>query len=129
MKADILRRAEEVSDSEEEEEGPGGRKTKGNDLAFEDDLDDEGAVKVRDGDPSADEGSESEDDGDDGVNYLFPFVPPRLLIEVRFRRMRQANSPKRSWSSRISVIRSCSTEMLRRREVKPEPISRPRQVF
>ncbi|THH00876.1 hypothetical protein EW026_g1732 [Hermanssonia centrifuga] len=66
MKADILRRAEEVSDSEEEEEGPGGRKTKGNDLAFEDDLDDEGAVKVRDGDPSADEGSESEDDGDDG---------------------------------------------------------------
>lgn len=69
MKADILRRAEEMSDSDEEEEddalGGGKPKPKGLDVAFEDELDEEGAVKVRDGDPSEGEGEESEDDGED----------------------------------------------------------------
>ncbi|KAF7794788.1 hypothetical protein EIP86_005930 [Pleurotus ostreatoroseus] len=66
MKADILRRAEEVSDSEEEEEDGfldgGAKKNRGQDVAFEEELDDDGGVRVRDGEPSEDEGTESEDE-------------------------------------------------------------------
>lgn len=69
MKADILRRAEEVSDSEEEEDtflGAAAKKPKGQDVAFEEELDAEGAVRVRDGEPSEDEGTETDDDGTRG---------------------------------------------------------------
>ena len=66
MKADILRRAEEVSDDEDEEVQTGGKgkgkaPARGVDIAFEDDVDEEGVVRVRDGDES-DEGEESEED-------------------------------------------------------------------
>lgn len=61
MKADILRRAEEVSDSEDEGyNGREGRKGKGVDVAFEDELDDGGGVKVRDGEDSSEVGSDDE---------------------------------------------------------------------
>ena len=62
MKEEILRRAEEISDSEDEEEDGG--KGKGRDLAYEDELEDADVVKVRDGDPSDLEGDEEEVDGD-----------------------------------------------------------------
>ena len=68
MKADILRRAEEVSDDEDEEvnigsKGKGKAPARGVDIAFEDDVDEEGVVRVRDGDAS-DEGEESDDEED-----------------------------------------------------------------
>lgn len=76
MKADILRRVEEASDSEEEDDddylggGDGGaKKAKGLDVAFEEELDEEGAVRVRDGGASDDDegaSSEDEDEGGDG---------------------------------------------------------------
>ena len=55
MKADILRRAEEISDSESEEDDAGGGRDKGKAIAFEEELDEEGAIKVRDGDMSEEE--------------------------------------------------------------------------
>ena len=61
MKADILRRAEEISDSESEEDDAGGGRDKGKAIAFEEELDEEGAIKVRDGDMS-----EEEPEGTDG---------------------------------------------------------------
>ena len=78
MKADILRRAEEMNNEDEEEEvtddeiygaGKGKGKAKGIDVAFEDDLDEAGGVKVRDG-QSEDEGSEESDAEDDAVCAL-----------------------------------------------------------
>ncbi|KAI8972818.1 hypothetical protein BD414DRAFT_211324 [Trametes punicea] len=64
MKADILRRAEEISDTEDEDEADGG-KGQGKDLAFEDDdLEGADVIKVLDGDPSDLEGGESEADGE-----------------------------------------------------------------
>ena len=73
MKADILRRAEEISDSEEEEEDSfldgGAKKNRGQDVAFEEELDDEGGVRVRDGEPSEDEGTESEDERQESQVY------------------------------------------------------------
>ncbi|KIP06461.1 hypothetical protein PHLGIDRAFT_459334 [Phlebiopsis gigantea 11061_1 CR5-6] len=65
MKADILRRAEAMSDEEDEENvTANGGKASGVDIAFEDELDAEGGVRVRDGQPSEDEGDQ-EIDGDD----------------------------------------------------------------
>lgn len=63
MKADILRRAEEVSDEEEDEEdldylGNGGGKPKVIALAFDEEDSDAGRVKV------AGDGEESDEDGD-----------------------------------------------------------------
>ena len=73
MKADILRRVELMSATEEEEVGDEElgikSKTKGVDIAYEDDLDDETGVKVRDG-QSEDEGSE-ESDSKDVMVYSF----------------------------------------------------------
>lgn len=70
MKADILRRAEEVSDSEDDEGDASGAKDKGKAIAFEDELDEEGAIiRVQDGDSSEeDEGSDGEDSGGVGVS-------------------------------------------------------------
>ena len=62
MKADILRRAEEISDSEDEVETVQGQ-TKGKEVAYEDELDDDGAVRVRDGEDT-EEDEEAEQDGE-----------------------------------------------------------------
>ncbi|KAI1784541.1 hypothetical protein LXA43DRAFT_976651 [Ganoderma leucocontextum] len=70
MKADILRRAEEISDSEDEEEDAGDVKGrgKGKAIAFEEELDEESAIRVRDGDSSEEEeGSDGEDSGGVGT--------------------------------------------------------------
>ena len=67
MKVDILRRAEEVSDSEEEGEGK-----KDIDIAFEDEVDEVAPVKVRDGDVSEEDG-EGTDDGEDEVGCVLLF--------------------------------------------------------
>lgn len=77
MKADILRRAEEISDSnsEPEDEYGGGGEDKVRIVAFEDELvEDGGAVKVRDGRQSDLDGPDTdgvadgngETDGDEG---------------------------------------------------------------
>ncbi|KAI0090405.1 hypothetical protein BDY19DRAFT_770952 [Irpex rosettiformis] len=65
MKADILRRAEEISDEEDDDDDGDGMEGRGKGMvvAFEDELDD-GALKVRDGEESQDEGSEDETDDD-----------------------------------------------------------------
>ena len=72
MKADILRRAEEISDDEDDEENADGRKT----IAFEEELDDESAaVKVRDGDVTDDAEGEGDDEVGDpatGANVCLP---------------------------------------------------------
>ena len=82
MKADILRRAEEVSDSEEEEvanvgiKGKGKAPTRGQDIAFEDDADESGAVRVRDGNSSDDGsgGSDEEEDEEQAQVWHFPSI-------------------------------------------------------
>lgn len=79
MKADILRRAEAMSDSEEEDDTVPSGKSKGVNVAVPDELDelDElGGVKVRDGEPSEDEGSET-DGENDGV--ATPATPETIL--------------------------------------------------
>ncbi|KAI0754393.1 hypothetical protein C8Q80DRAFT_366077 [Daedaleopsis nitida] len=78
MKADILRRAEEASDDEDDNEGAGGGgKGKGRALAFEDELDAEDVVKVRDGHAS-DEGEEGSDpEGSPGTST--PRTPDTIL--------------------------------------------------
>ncbi len=69
MKADILRRAEEISDSEDEEEDPAHDNRRGKAIAFEEELDEEGAIRVRDGDSSEEEErSDGEDSGGVGVS-------------------------------------------------------------
>ncbi|CDO70996.1 hypothetical protein BN946_scf184830.g28 [Trametes cinnabarina] len=83
MKADILRRAEEISD-DEDEEGEDGGKGKGRDLAYEEDLEDADVVKVLDGDPSELEGGESEADGEaDGTEI--PRNPEAVLEQAYIR--------------------------------------------
>ncbi|KAI0659726.1 hypothetical protein C8Q70DRAFT_1053569 [Cubamyces menziesii] len=82
MKEEILRRAEEISDSEDEEEDGG--KGKGRDLAYEDELEDADVVKVRDGDPSDLEGDEEEVDGDaEGTEA--PRTPETVLEQAYIR--------------------------------------------
>ncbi|KAM5533798.1 hypothetical protein V8D89_012573 [Ganoderma adspersum] len=71
MKAEILRRAEEISDSEDEgEEDPANNnhKGKGRAIAFEEELDDDNAIRVQDGGSSdGEEGSDGEDSGGVGI--------------------------------------------------------------
>ena len=72
MKADILRRAEEISDSEDEDEGDPANdndKGRGRAIAFEEELDDDNAIRVQDGGSSdEEEGSNGEDSGGVGVS-------------------------------------------------------------
>lgn len=70
MKADILRRAEEISDDEDEDDIGAGR---GKALAFEEELDDQGAVRVRDGEPSDDGEEETDPEGEGGIDVRIPF--------------------------------------------------------
>ncbi|KAI9069675.1 hypothetical protein FKP32DRAFT_1671178 [Trametes sanguinea] len=83
MKADILRRAEEISEDEDEEDVLGG-KGKGRDLAYEEDLEDADVVKVLDGDPSDLEGGESEADGE-GEGAETPRNPEAILEQTYIR--------------------------------------------
>ena len=73
MKADILRRAEEISDSEDEDadaQDPANHdKERGRAIAFEEELDDDNAIRVQDGGSSdGEEGSDGEDSGGVGVS-------------------------------------------------------------
>ncbi|CAL1699245.1 unnamed protein product [Somion occarium] len=84
MKADILRRAEEAMYSDEEEDvDPYADKDrkKGKDVAFEDELDEGGGVKVRDGEPTDDEESSNEggsDEEEDGAKR------PETILELAY---------------------------------------------
>ena len=72
MKADILRRAEAMSDDEDEEDNTAdGGRAHGVDVAFEDELDDESGVRVRDGQSSEDEG-DRETEANDEVRSCSP---------------------------------------------------------
>lgn len=84
MKADILRRAEEVSDEEEDEEdldylGNGGGKPKVIALAFDEEDSDAGRVKV------AGDGEESDEDGDgeEGEEGT-PRQTPETILELAY---------------------------------------------
>lgn len=84
MKADILRRVAELSDSEEEDkddEGGGIARIggKGKDVAFEDELDDDGGVIVRDGEGTSEEGSSDDDDESGGEEAVSPLGPEAIL--------------------------------------------------
>lgn len=68
MKADILRRAEEISDSEDEDEEASQRKGKDRVRAYEEELDDEGGVRVRDGHASEEEEEETDAEDSGGID-------------------------------------------------------------
>lgn len=65
MKSNILRLAEAVSDSDSEDND--GRQLKGKEVAFEEELDDDGGVLVRDGEGTDDDSEDEEQDGGDGA--------------------------------------------------------------
>ncbi|KAI0370601.1 hypothetical protein BV20DRAFT_1018799 [Pilatotrama ljubarskyi] len=71
MKADILRRAEEISDEEDEEAAAAG----------EDDLEDAVVVKVRDGDATEEE---ENDDGVDGADGTETPRNPETILELAY---------------------------------------------
>ncbi|TCD70688.1 hypothetical protein EIP91_002063 [Steccherinum ochraceum] len=75
MKADILRRAEEASYEDDEDEDES-NKEGGRDLAFEDDLDAESRVKVRDGEASDDE------EGEEAAEK--PPAAPETILELAY---------------------------------------------
>ncbi|EMD35421.1 hypothetical protein CERSUDRAFT_124738 [Gelatoporia subvermispora B] len=81
MKADILRRAEEIAAFEdEEEEGAEGAVDRGKNLAYEDELDDADAIKVRDGAESELEGVDTDDDeAEEGETGAEPMQPETIL--------------------------------------------------
>ena len=84
MKADILRRAEAMSDDEDEEDNTtdGGR-ARGVDVAFEDELDDESGVRVHDGQSSEDEGDRETETNDDEVRRWLSSVTAFHDLSVR----------------------------------------------
>ncbi|KAI0760456.1 hypothetical protein C8Q74DRAFT_1208567 [Fomes fomentarius] len=81
MKADILRRAEEISDSEDEDEEAALGKGKGKVQAYEEELDDEDGVRVRDGHASEEdeEETDAEDSGGIDVRLQTPLNPETIL--------------------------------------------------
>lgn len=129
MKADILRRAEAMSDDEEEEDDTvGGAKGKGADVAFEDELDEEGAVKVRDGQPSEDEGEQETDDEDGAVCINLPTSDNmNCSLCCNFRLALRRNLRQFS-SLLISGIPNCSTGMRKHGGANLARISKARQV-
>ncbi|KAL6307810.1 hypothetical protein BKA93DRAFT_727147 [Sparassis latifolia] len=86
MKADILRRAEMI-DSDEEDGYLSDRvagaqeKGQGRDLAFEDDLDDDGVVRVRDGDSDEEGDSDGPDTGEEATQ-----IQPETILELAYLR-------------------------------------------
>ena len=115
MKADILRRAEAMSDDEEEGDAAHGGKSQGNDVAFEEELDEDGGVKVRDGQASEGEGDE-ETDADEEVRLRIPLII--ILTSLSFRSLKHPRNPRLSLSLRTSVTQNCSTEMPRLAEAR-----------
>lgn len=118
MKADILRRAEEISDEEEDEDEGNGAKGKGIIVAFEDELD-EGGLKVRDGEESSDGGSDDEGDDHDGevlcpesTIYVFP-------LTAIFSRTLSLRHLKPFWSWRTLQTRKFSIVTFRPGGAKP----------
>lgn len=127
MKADILRWAEAMSDDEEEDDSTkAGGISKGVDVAFEDELDDGGVVKVRDG-QSEDEVDLEADDGDDKVNRL-SILSRHALTEVPCRSCRCLLSRRLPLSLRIYGIQNSSRGMLRQGGVKLDRTLKLRQV-
>lgn len=125
MKADILRRAEEaaLADEDEDLDGFGDNagskgKTKGLDVAFEEELDDaaEGdTVKVRDGDESELDGpdgasaSDGEDDDDeDGEAGSAQKQSPETILELAY--LRDAKLFERDGQTRRSKARAALRE-------------------
>ena len=87
MKADILRRAEEVTDSEDEtgvlNAAANVGKGKGRDVAFEDELDDLGVVRIGgDGEDSASEGGEDDIDEQGGTSTTT--ARPEVTLELAY---------------------------------------------
>ncbi|KAI0763488.1 hypothetical protein BD413DRAFT_495216 [Trametes elegans] len=81
MKADILRRAEEIDEEDEEEEDTGEPgKGKGRDIAFEDELEDADVVKVRDGGES----DEEDDAAEDEVEGAEVIRDPETILELAY---------------------------------------------
>ncbi|PIL23251.1 hypothetical protein GSI_14561 [Ganoderma sinense ZZ0214-1] len=84
MKADILRRAEEISDSEDEDEDTvdpaNDDKGRGRAIAFEEELDDNDAIRVQDGGSSdGEEESDGEDSGGVGISRN-----PETVLELAY---------------------------------------------
>ncbi|KAI0828710.1 hypothetical protein BC628DRAFT_1316635 [Trametes gibbosa] len=105
MKADILRRAEEISDDEDEDgDGDGaaayGGKGKGRDVPFEDELEDQDVVRVRDGDATDDEDEEAEGVAE-GVETP---RSPETVLELAY--MRDAKLFDRDGQTRRSKARA-----------------------
>ncbi|KAI0631281.1 hypothetical protein C8Q77DRAFT_1219404 [Trametes polyzona] len=87
MKADILRRAEEISDDEEDEEelgASGGGKGKGRDIAFEDELEDADVVKVRDGDATDEEEDADADEAEGAGEGADTPRSPETVLELAY---------------------------------------------
>jgi len=87
MKADILRRAEEVTDSEDEtgvlNAASNVGKGKGRDVAFEDELDDLGVVRIGgDGEDSASESDENDVDEQGGTGTAT--ARPEVTLELAY---------------------------------------------
>ncbi|OBZ67810.1 hypothetical protein A0H81_12349 [Grifola frondosa] len=85
MKADILRRAEEISDEEDEEDvaAVGTGKGKGQEITFEEELD-EDVVKVRDGEESED--GQDDMEGEDGDIEEPAKTQPETILELAYLR-------------------------------------------
>ncbi|KAH9852302.1 hypothetical protein C2E23DRAFT_868782 [Lenzites betulinus] len=107
MKADILRRAEEISDDEDEDLDGGasaaqGGKGKGRDVVFEDDLEDQDVVRVRDGDATDEE--DDEDDAEGAAEGAETPRSPETILELAY--MRDAKLFDRDGQTRRSKARA-----------------------
>lgn len=108
MKADILRRAEEISDDSDAEDDTavqamgGGSKGKGRAAALDDDeLEDADVVKVRDGDASDDEEDDDDDEAEDAVEAP---RTPEVILELAY--IRDAKLFDRDGQTRRSKARA-----------------------
>ncbi|TBU46710.1 hypothetical protein BD309DRAFT_857488 [Dichomitus squalens] len=110
MKADILRRAEEISDSEDEAEGG---KSRGKAIAFEEELDEEGAIKVRDGDISEEEeeGTDGEEHGGDEVSPPTSRNPETILELAYIQDSKQFDRDAQTRRSKARVDLKAQTGM------------------
>nr|VWO95323.1 Cytochrome P450 monooxygenase CYP52X1 [Ganoderma boninense] len=104
MKADILRRAEEISDSEDEDadaQDPANHdKERGRAIAFEEELDDDNAIRVQDGGSSdGEEGSDGEDSGGVGIPRN-----PETILELAY--IQDPKAFERDGQTRRSKVRA-----------------------
>lgn len=136
MKADILRRAEALLEEEDEDEAGyyGRRARRSGDVAYEEELDDDGAVRVRDGHVSDEGEDESDDDADEdgeaGASEVrSPVSLSWMASNILYKRHRAKYCRRRSWNLRTFATPSCSIAMGLRDEVKRGPTSRHRRVI